>query len=318
MLSPDERACTTPAAARPRHDGFFLLATERIRPSRAAFSSRGRFGELEHATESAKVLPKPKAPFTESRAESSNPTPPRSARHGTHPNPDPFVMRTTTLKTARATGTPRDEPSLDDDCFRCVLEAIGYSATLADCARLSKTVLPVAMRVIKEARSQAVRASGGLVREIDEEIRNRFELWSLGSHWAGWTVALKKSDDTRYVWMRDCERFVGVNFPLESVHALSPHLPVFEDDVRQSVYAAATLAPVPADLRSPDFRQTEIGVKLLTRDPGLQLFVSGVLEANLPNILQMFDAKAGRRFEGNFRCHARFVRWTLCTVLPAE
>ena len=117
--------------------------------------------------------------------------------------------------------------------------------------------------------------------------------------------------------MRDCKQFAGKNLPVDSVHALSGHLPVYTTDVRRSVYTAATLTAISDDVRSTDFDSMQIGVKLLTRDPGLQIIARGFLEANMSEVLEMVDERAGRRFVGNFSSHAHFVQWAECSLVVA-
>ena len=209
-----------------------------------------------------------------------------------------------------------ERPRLDDDSFCCVLAALGYCATLADCSRLSTVFRPVATSLMREARKEAVEASGGLFRDIHERRVNRFEEDKMDSWWTKWTVEKNESNDARCVYMRESQLFVGGHLPTASIRALAPYLPVHQDDVRGSVDAVATRSFVPADLRSLDFRFAKIGAKLRTRDPGLQLFVGGVLQAGLPEAVEIFDEAMGRPFVGDFGCHAFFVRWSLCAILP--
>ena len=218
--------------------------------------------------------------------------------------------------------TPRTsvgEPYLGEDPFLCVLEALGYSETLALCACLSKNVHFVAKKVANEARQRTIEASGGLFRDLNEKRVNRFEGDDMNSWWTKWTVVKDGPNDARYVFMRESDCFVAAHFPKASIGALSSHFPVFKGDhAHQSIEDVCTRALVPYDLQFLDFSLTNIGVTLRTRDPCLHIFVGGVLQAGIPNAIGLFDEAESGHFAGDFACHAFYVRWVLCGILPMD
>lgn len=207
---------------------------------------------------------------------------------------------------------------LDEDSFLCVLEALGYCAKLAECTCLSKALSSRVKKVVSDTRKRAVEASGGVDRCIDEPIENVISSIGLGSQWAKWTIGVKEEGGTRYLIVRDCEKFVCKNLPVDSIRALSSHFPVFTTNIHQSVHTAATLVAIPGDLRSTDIVLIPISVKLVTRDPGLEIVVRGYLDANMSHVVQTLDERAGRRFVGNFSYHARYVQWAECSVRVTE
>lgn len=210
------------------------------------------------------------------------------------------------------------EPRLDDDCFRCVLQTLGYSAELAMCACLNKRTFPVATNLMSEARKQAVDASRHTLPDVDEKVYNRFILQRtnegsvVGTQKATWIVEEGQAGDTeiRVVRMSDCEEFVRRNFPVQTVAAFFDHLPLLRgEEARRSVLIASSACDVPEDLYSPDFKLIQIKVRMPTCDPGLHFFVSGVVETNVGVAIDEYLGQ-GLRSLGKVHCSASYVHWT--------
>lgn len=219
-----------------------------------------------------------------------------------------------------------DGGRLDDDAFLRVLEALGYSEDLATCTFLDKRTSPLATNLMSRARKEAVEASGGFLRHIDERVYNRFFLFFgeggrvEGPQRVRWAVEEKDGDaGTRVAHMRNCETFVRHNFPMRSVVHLLDHLPLFRGDVRGSLRLARCFTDVPDDLRSPSFELIKIHARMITRDPALHICVSGVVHANLGDGIGMSDATSSvGRFLGRLHLHARHVHWTACRAHVVE
>jgi hypothetical protein len=226
-------------------------------------------------------------------------------------------------KVPREDGEAGGEPRLDDDSFRCVLEALGYSQELSMCACLNKRTSLVATKLMSESRKKAVEASGHVLLNVDEKVYNRFILHDIDdggavfSQTATWIVEGKAGDTVdRVVRMGDCEGFVRENFPVKTVSALSDHLPLFRGEkARRSICLASSASDIPSpfDPFPSPLELIKINARMLTCDPGLHLSVSGLVHANASSGIEMWDAASSDgRFLGKLRCHAAYVHWTGC------
>ena len=209
------------------------------------------------------------------------------------------------------------------DSFLRVLEALGYSADLAACTSRQAS-LSLVSSLVRRARKEAVGGGGfsatSARTSTTDSLAVRGEEHVVGPQRAEWTVEQKNGDaETRAVRMMNCETFVRHNFPMQSVDPLFDHLPLFRGDVRRSLRLASSSSDVPDDLRSPSFERIEIRARMITRDPALQISVSGVVHANLGDAIGMSDAiTSDGRFLGRLKFHAFCVHWTACGVHVSE
>ena len=281
--------------------------------------SRSRFRECQNTSSFGEKFPESgkkvcfASQVTECQGREGIPTLPH-IKHSAHPH---SRMEKVEFKARREGGDEGGEARLDDDSFRCVLEALGYSEDLAMCACLNKSTFRVAKDLMSEARKKAVEASRHALPIVDEKVYNRALLGhvneedAVGPQQATWIVEGKPDNSgTRVVRMKNCEEFARKNFPAKTVAALSDHLPLFRVDAPESLRLASSTADVPDDLHSPDFRLIPIRARMLTYDRALHISVSGVVFANVNLGIDMSEFFGEGPFLGRVRCHACHVHWT--------